>query len=58
MLKKTIITVCLLALFHIGIQAQLVLPPTVRQYMNERALGEHETAVSRLPLPVWSKVEK
>lgn len=47
MLKKTIITVCLLALLHIGIHAQHVLPPTVRQYLNERALGEHETAVSR-----------
>ena len=47
MVRKTIITVCLLALAHIGIQAQHVLPATVRQYLNERALGEHETAVSR-----------
>lgn len=47
MVKKTMITVFMLALAYIGVQAQHVLPTTVRQYLNERALGEQETAVSR-----------
>lgn len=47
MVKKTIITVFMLALAYCGVQAQHVLPTTVRKYLNERALGEQETAVSR-----------
>ena len=47
MVKKMMITLCMLALTSISIQAQYVLPTTVRQYLNERALGEQETVVSR-----------
>ena len=47
MVKRMITAVFMLALVSIGIQAQHVLPSTVKQYLNERALGEHETAISR-----------
>ena len=47
MVKRMIATVFMLALISIGIQAQHVLPPTVRQYLNERSIGKQETVVSR-----------
>lgn len=47
MAKKLIITVVMLALTILSIQAQHVLPATVRQYLNERSLGEDGTSVSR-----------
>ena len=47
MVKKTMITLCMLALVSISIQAQHVLPATVRQYLSERALGEQGTVLSR-----------
>ena len=47
MTKRLMITVFVLALAHVGVQAQHILPSSVRQYLNERALGENETSVSR-----------
>ena len=47
MTKKPIIMVTMLALAIFSIQAQHLLPSTVRQYLNERSLGENGTAISR-----------
>ncbi len=47
MARKTLITMMLLVLASLGSQAQHLLPTSVRQYLNERALGEQGTAVSR-----------
>ena len=41
----------LLALMSFSIQAQRILPTSVRQFLNERALGEQSTAVSRFAYP-------
>jgi hypothetical protein len=47
MMKKSAIVFILLALAALSVQAQHILPSSVRQYLNERALGEQETAVSQ-----------
>lgn len=47
MIKKVMITMAMLTLTILSIHAQHMLPATVRQYLNERSLGEHGTAVSR-----------
>ena len=47
MAKKLIITAVMLTLAIFSIQAQHVLPATVRQYLNERSLGEQGTSLSR-----------
>ena len=47
MTKKAIITLLILTLAAVSLQAQHLLPTTVRQYLNERSLGEDGTSLSR-----------
>lgn len=47
MARKTTVTLLILVLATLSLQAQHLLPTTVRQYLNERSLGEQGTALSR-----------
>ena len=47
MTRKTTVTLLILLLATLSLQAQHLLPTTVRQYLNERSLGEQGTALSR-----------